>query len=148
MNSIQKFTRGGGPVSVAPQHSALEANTAVASEVASPNAQFESLRKVAQKTSESLEKNRIQMESVAAELQRMADGSGRSLGFQFVQALDGPVITVSNTKTGEVFARFLKKSLSVWRIPSINSKVFCSTIASNCGEHAAMNCPYGLSPGS
>jgi len=102
MNSIQKFTRGGGPVSVAPQHSALEANTAVASEVASPNAQFESLRKVAQKTSESLEKNRIQMESVAAELQRMADGSGRSLGFQFVQALDGPVITVSNTKTGEV----------------------------------------------
>ena len=102
MNSIQKFTRGGGPVSVAPQHSALEANTAVASEVASPNAQFESLRKVAQKTSESLEKNRIQMESVAAELQRMADGSGRRLGFQFVQALDGPVITVSNTKTGEV----------------------------------------------
>jgi len=35
-------------------------------------------------------------------LQRMAEGSGRSLGFQFVQSIDGPVITVSNTQTGEV----------------------------------------------
>ena len=77
-------------------------HTAHPTEAVNANAQFESLRKVAQKTSESLEKSRAQMESVAAELQRMAEGSGRSLGFQFVQAIDGPVITVSNSKTGEV----------------------------------------------
>jgi len=103
MNSIQKYSKGGaGQVLLEPPSSGMGAHTKQPSEVVSANAQFESLRKVAQKTSESLEKSRAQMESVAAELQRMAEGSGRSLGFQFVQAIDGPVITVSNSKTGEV----------------------------------------------
>ena len=103
MNSIQKYSKGGGVhVSLEQPPNGMGTHTAHPTEAVNANAQFESLRKVAQKTSESLEKSRAQMESVAAELQRMAEGSGRSLGFQFVQAIDGPVITVSNSKTGEV----------------------------------------------
>lgn len=68
----------------------------------SVDSQYDSLRKVAEKSQASLERNRMQMESAIDELRRNADSAGRSLGFHIDDAIDGPVITVRNSQTGEV----------------------------------------------
>ena len=46
--------------------------------------------------------NRREMDNALAELKRLADNSGRSLGFSKDPAVSGPVITVTDNQTGKV----------------------------------------------
>ena len=46
--------------------------------------------------------NRQEVENALAELRKLADNSGRSLGFSKDPAVSGPVITVTDNNTGKV----------------------------------------------
>jgi len=46
--------------------------------------------------------NRQEVENALAELRKLADNSGRSLGFSKDPAVSGPVITVTDNDTGKV----------------------------------------------
>ena len=46
--------------------------------------------------------NRKEIDNALAELKRLADNSGRSLGFSKDPAVSGPVITVTDNETGKV----------------------------------------------
>ncbi len=54
------------------------------------------------RSGEALANNRIEIEQAMAELKRLADNSGRSLGFSHDKAVGGPVITVTDKDTGKV----------------------------------------------
>ncbi|NDH68238.1 MAG: flagellar protein FlaG [Gammaproteobacteria bacterium] len=54
------------------------------------------------KSVENLLNNRRELDSALAELKRLADNSGRSLGFSKDPAVSGPVITVTDDQTGKV----------------------------------------------
>ena len=54
------------------------------------------------KSVDTLLDNRQELAHAMDELKRLADNSGRSLGFTHDDALDGPVITVSDLETGQV----------------------------------------------
>ena len=54
------------------------------------------------KSVDTLMNNRKEIDSALAELKRLADNSGRSLGFSKDPAVNGPVITVTDNDTGKV----------------------------------------------
>ena len=54
------------------------------------------------KSVENLLNNRREIDNALAELKRLADNSGRSLGFSKDPAVSGPVITVTDDQTGKV----------------------------------------------
>ena len=54
------------------------------------------------KSVENLLNNRREIDNAMAELKRLADNSGRSLGFSRDPAVSGPVITVTDDQTGKV----------------------------------------------
>ena len=54
------------------------------------------------KSVDTLLSNRQEIDSALAELKRLADNSGRSLGFSKDPAVSGPVITVTDDQTGKV----------------------------------------------
>ena len=54
------------------------------------------------KSVENLLNSRREIDSALAELKRLADNSGRSLGFSKDPAVSGPVITVTDDQTGKV----------------------------------------------
>lgn len=54
------------------------------------------------KSVDSLLNNRQELTHALDELKRLADNSGRALGFAHDDAINGPVITVSDLETGKV----------------------------------------------
>ncbi len=54
------------------------------------------------KSVDTLMNNRKEIDNALAELKRLADNSGRSLGFSKDPAVSGPVITVTDDQTGKV----------------------------------------------
>ena len=54
------------------------------------------------KSVDTLMNNRKEIENALVELKRLADNSGRSLGFSKDPAVNGPVITVTDNDTGKV----------------------------------------------
>lgn len=54
------------------------------------------------KSVDTLMNNRREIDNALAELKRLADNSGRSLGFSKDPAVSGPVITVTDDQTGKV----------------------------------------------
>ena len=54
------------------------------------------------KSVDTLMNNRKEIDNALAELKRLADNSGRSLGFSKDPAVSGPVITVTDNDTGKV----------------------------------------------
>ncbi len=54
------------------------------------------------KSVDTLLNNRREIDNALAELKRLADNSGRSLGFSKDPAVSGPVITVTDDQTGKV----------------------------------------------
>jgi len=54
------------------------------------------------KSVDTLMNNRKQIDNALAELKRLADNSGRTLGFSRDPAVSGPVITVTDSQTGKV----------------------------------------------
>ena len=54
------------------------------------------------KSVDALLNNRKEIDNALAELKRLADNSGRSLGFSKDPAVSGPVITVTDNDTGKV----------------------------------------------
>ena len=54
------------------------------------------------KSVDALMNNRREIDNALAELKRLADNSGRSLGFSKDPAVSGPVITVTDDQTGKV----------------------------------------------
>ena len=54
------------------------------------------------KSVDNLLNNRREIDNALAELKRLADNSGRSLGFSKDPAVSGPVITVTDDQTGKV----------------------------------------------
>jgi len=54
------------------------------------------------KSVENLLNSRREIDNALAELKRLADNSGRSLGFSKDPAVSGPVITVTDDQTGKV----------------------------------------------
>jgi len=54
------------------------------------------------KSVDTLMNNRQEIDNALAELKRLADNSGRSLGFSKDPAVSGPVITVTDDQTGKV----------------------------------------------
>jgi flagellar protein FlaG len=54
------------------------------------------------KSLDTLMNNRQEVENALAELRKLADNSGRSLGFSKDPAVSGPVITVTDNNTGKV----------------------------------------------
>ena len=65
-------------------------------------AQFADISSSNQKSLDTLLNNRKELDHALDELKRLADNSGRSLGFSRDQAVSGPVITVTDKDTGEV----------------------------------------------
>lgn len=55
-----------------------------------------------QRSGETIANNRKEIEQAMAELKRLADNSGRSLGFTHDKAVSGPVITVTDKDSGKV----------------------------------------------
>jgi len=54
------------------------------------------------KSVDALMNNRQEIDNALAELKRLADNSGRTLGFSRDPAVSGPVITVTDSDTGKV----------------------------------------------
>ena len=54
------------------------------------------------KSVDTLLNNRKEIDNALAELKRLADNSGRTLGFSKDPAVNGPVITVTDMDTGKV----------------------------------------------
>jgi flagellar protein FlaG len=63
---------------------------------------FSDIRASNQRSGEAIANNRIEIEQAMAELKRLADNSGRSLGFSHDKAVGGPVVTVTDKDTGKV----------------------------------------------
>lgn len=63
---------------------------------------FSEINNSNKKSVDSLLNNRQELTHALDELKRLADNSGRALGFTHDDALDGPVITVSDLETGKV----------------------------------------------
>jgi len=55
-----------------------------------------------QRSGEAIANNRKEIEQALAELKKLADNSGRSLGFSQDKAVSGPVITVTDNDSGKV----------------------------------------------
>jgi flagellar protein FlaG len=86
--------------------SAVSAAPATNAESVKPSqvtkAQFADISSSNQKSLDTLLNNRKELDHALDELKRLADNSGRSLGFSRDQAVSGPVITVTDKDTGEV----------------------------------------------
>lgn len=63
---------------------------------------YSDLRASNQRSGEAIANNRKEIEQALAELKRLADNSGRSLGFSHDKAVSGPVITVTDKDSGKV----------------------------------------------
>ena len=63
---------------------------------------FSEINNSNKKSVDSLLNNRQELTHALDELKRLADNSGRALGFSHDDALNGPVITVSDLETGKV----------------------------------------------
>ncbi len=63
---------------------------------------FSEINNTNKKSVDSLLNNRQELTHALDELKRLADNSGRALGFSHDDALNGPVITVSDLETGKV----------------------------------------------
>lgn len=68
----------------------------------SAESSFADIRSSSKKASEAIANSHKEIEQALAELKRLADNSGRSLGFSKDQAVSGPVITVTDKETGKV----------------------------------------------
>ena len=73
----------------APRHDAVASN-------------FSEINNNNKKSVDTLMNNRREIDSALAELKRLADNSGRTLGFSRDPAVSGPVITVTDSDTGKV----------------------------------------------
>ncbi|NBO42065.1 MAG: flagellar protein FlaG [Betaproteobacteria bacterium] len=78
---------------------ASPSNTPAPAQVASNFSEITSNNK---KSVDTLMSNRQEVENALAELRKLADNSGRSLGFSKDPAVSGPVITVTDNNTGKV----------------------------------------------
>jgi len=65
-------------------------------------ASFSEINNNNKKSVDTLLNNLKEMDNALAELKRLADNSGRSLGFTKDPAVNGPVITVTDLDTGKV----------------------------------------------
>ena len=74
----------------------------VAEKSSSVDSSFADIRSSNKRSSEAIANSHKEIEQALAELKRLADNSGRSLGFSKDQAVSGPVITVTDKETGEV----------------------------------------------
>ena len=63
---------------------------------------YSDIRSSNKQSGEAITNSRIEVEQAMAELKRLADNSGRSLGFSHDRAVSGPVITVTDKDTGKV----------------------------------------------
>ncbi len=63
---------------------------------------YSDIRASNKQSGEAITNSRIEVEQAMAELKRLADNSGRSLGFSHDRAVSGPVITVTDKDTGKV----------------------------------------------
>ena len=68
----------------------------------SVDSSFADIRSSNKRSGEALANSHKEIEQALAELKRLADNSGRSLGFSKDQAVSGPVITVTDKETGKV----------------------------------------------
>jgi flagellar protein FlaG len=75
---------------------------AVPEKSVSAESSFADIRSSNKKASEAIANSHKEIEQALAELKRLADNSGRSLGFSKDQAVSGPVITVTDKETGKV----------------------------------------------
>ena len=75
---------------------------AVPEKSVSAESSFADIRSTNKKASEAIANSHKEIEQALAELKRLADNSGRSLGFSKDQAVSGPVITVTDKETGKV----------------------------------------------
>ena len=75
---------------------------AVPEKSVSVESSFADIRSTNKKASEAIANSHKEIEQALAELKRLADNSGRSLGFSKDQAVSGPVITVTDKETGQV----------------------------------------------
>lgn len=83
--------------------SAAPSTNAVAAKPSNVNSdQFADITSSNKKSLDALLNNRKELDHALDELKRLADNSGRSLGFSKDQAVSGPVITVTDKDTGEV----------------------------------------------
>jgi flagellar protein FlaG len=78
---------------------ASPSNTPAPAQVSSNFSEITSNNK---KSVDTLMSNRQEVENALAELRKLADNSGRSLGFSKDPAVSGPVITVTDNNTGKV----------------------------------------------
>ena len=63
---------------------------------------FSEINNSNKKSVDALMNNRKEIDNALAELTRLADNSGRTLGFSRDPAVSGPVITVTDSQTGKV----------------------------------------------
>ncbi len=63
---------------------------------------YSDIRSSNNQSGEAITNSRVEVEQAMAELKRLADNSGRSLGFSHDRAVSGPVITVTDKDTGKV----------------------------------------------
>jgi flagellar protein FlaG len=90
------------PVSTQAGVSSPAPRLAVPEKSSSVDSSFADIRSSNKKASEAIANSHKEIEQALAELKRLADNSGRSLGFSKDQAVSGPVITVTDKETGRV----------------------------------------------
>ena len=93
--TIKPVSTQGGVSSPAPRVSVAEKSSSV-------DSSFADIRSSNKRSSEAIANSHKEIEQALAELKRLADNSGRSLGFSKDQAVSGPVITVTDKETGKV----------------------------------------------
>jgi flagellar protein FlaG len=92
---VINLTGGNAAPSKAPAPVPMPRTDAVASN-------FSEINNNNKKSVDTLMNNRKEIDNALAELTRLADNSGRTLGFSRDPAISGPVITVTDSQTGKV----------------------------------------------
>jgi flagellar protein FlaG len=90
------------PVAAQPSAGATAPRASVPEKTQSADSSFADIRRSNKRSSEAINNSHKEIEQALAELKRLADNSGRSLGFSRDQAVSGPVITVTDKETGKV----------------------------------------------